>query len=164
MDYEPQFVMAKRTSRKFASSPAFELRPEHLPGGKSDAERLKLLETTGLSTGDDAAAICALLQLACGGLDEAHNRITPLSWPDGTLFGGPPIYDSVARDDAILIHCLIHIREGKYPGEFGTGWNNANFWAGQVGREHPIFEQIQHASAVVVRKFPHLAAEVEALS
>jgi len=121
MDYEPLAVMAKRTSRAFALSPAFALVPEDLPGGLSDAERLKLLETTGRSAGDAAAATCALLQLACGGLDEAHNRVTPLSWPDGTLFGGPPIYDSEAREDATLIHCLIHVREGKYPGEFGTG-------------------------------------------
>jgi hypothetical protein len=55
MDYEPLEIMAKRTQRAFADSPAFDLLPEHLPGGRSDAERLKMLETTGSSAGDEAA-------------------------------------------------------------------------------------------------------------
>lgn len=113
MEYEPLQILSKRTSRKFADSPAFNLLPEHLPGGKSDAERLRMLESTGITAGDEAAAMCGLLQLACGGLDEAHDRITPMSWPDGTLFGGPPIAGSSARHDATLLHCLVHIREGK---------------------------------------------------
>ena len=158
-DYEPMHVMAKRTQRPFASTPAFNLRPEDLPGGKTDAERLKVLEQTGQSAGDSAAATCALLQLACGGLDECHNRITPMSWPDGTLFGGPPIYNSVARDDATLLHCLTHVCEGRYPGEFGTGWNNAAFWNGQVGDEHPVFVQVQQAAVAAARRFPHLEGE-----
>jgi hypothetical protein len=113
MEYEPLHVLSKRTKRRFAESPAFHLLPEHLPGGKSDADRLKMLESTGFTQGDEAAAMCGLLQLACGGLDEAHDRITPMSWPDGTLFGGPPIAGSSAREDATLLHCLVHIREGK---------------------------------------------------
>ena len=161
MNYEPLQVMAKRTQRRFVSSPAFELRPEDLPGGKSDEERLKLLETTGQSAGDLEAATCALLQLACGGLDECHNRITPMSWPDGTLFGGPPIYNSDAQEDATFLHCLVHIREGKFPGEFGTGWNNAAFWSGQTGMDHPVFVHIQEAALAASCKHPHLQAEIE---
>ncbi len=141
---------------------------------------------------------CALLQLACGGLDECHDRITPFSWDSYTLFGGPPVLPSllhllrscahseqsacfcacnansvgfqcvggrregcvslksclietclqsgqvegsIARDDATYIHHLVHMREGQHPGEFGTGWNNAGFWAGSVG-SHPTFEQV----------------------
>jgi hypothetical protein len=44
---EPLQVMAKRTSRAFGQSPAFGLVPEDLPGGWSDAQRLKMLETSG---------------------------------------------------------------------------------------------------------------------
>ena len=44
------------------------MRPEDFPGGMPDAERTRFLESTGQSAGgDDAAAACALLQLACGG-------------------------------------------------------------------------------------------------
>jgi len=35
--------------------------------------------------------------------------------------GGTPIFDSDAREDATLIHVLVHLREGRYPGEYGTG-------------------------------------------
>ena len=37
------------------------------------------------------------------------------------MFGGPPISGSVAADDATLLHCMVHVREGKFPGEYGTG-------------------------------------------
>ena len=33
-------------------------------------------------------------------------------------------------------------------GEFGTGWNNAGFWSGQVG-QHPVYEQFRQVCAHV---------------
>ncbi len=45
------------------------MRPEDFPGSMPDAERTRFLESSGQSAGgDDAAAACALLQLACGGI------------------------------------------------------------------------------------------------
>jgi hypothetical protein len=49
--YAPAQVMAKRTSRAFGQSPALGLVPEDLPGGLSEAQRLKMLETTGRCDG-----------------------------------------------------------------------------------------------------------------
>jgi hypothetical protein len=85
---------------------------------------------------------CGLLQLACGGLDECHALITPLSWDSPTLFGGEPVPGSPARADATLLHHLVHLREGPLPGEFGTGWNNSAYWASVLGAHHPIFDQV----------------------
>ena len=44
-----------------------------------------------------------LLLLAGGGADECHALVTPLSWPDGTTFGGPPVFPRPATQ-AILRH------------------------------------------------------------
>eukprot|EP00292_Cryptomonas_paramecium_P022322 CAMPEP_0113673846 /NCGR_PEP_ID=MMETSP0038_2-20120614/7078_1 /TAXON_ID=2898 /ORGANISM="Cryptomonas paramecium" /LENGTH=158 /DNA_ID=CAMNT_0000590337 /DNA_START=146 /DNA_END=619 /DNA_ORIENTATION=+ /assembly_acc=CAM_ASM_000170 len=118
MEYEPKDVMRRQTKRPFASSPAFDLTPSDLldppaEGGPSHF----------------AVVACGLLQLACGGLDECHNAVTPLSWDAPTSFAGPPIADSPARAEATYAHHLVHMREGGNVGEFGTGWNNSGYWA-----------------------------------
>jgi hypothetical protein len=56
----------------------------------------------------------------------------------------------------------VHVREGKFPGEFGTGWNNAAFWSGQVGAVHPIFEQVKLAAVTAARKHPTLVPQIDA--
>lgn len=58
--------------------------------------------------------------------------ITPLSWPEGTHFGGPPVYDSPAAREATYAHSLVHRREAFHVGEFGTGWQNSAFWSGST--------------------------------
>lgn len=55
-----------------------------------------------------AQVAIALLYLACGGLDEAHNLVTPLSWPLKTDFGGKPVKGSPANAEASYAHALIH--------------------------------------------------------
>ncbi len=102
-----------------------------------------------------AAVACGVLQLACGGLDECHALVTPLSWDSPTLFGGEPVPESPARADATLLHHLVHLREGPLPGEFGTGWNNSAYWASVLGARHPIFDQVLSR---LLREIPPAAA------
>jgi len=130
MCYEPSQILEKRREREFALTPAFGLTPEDL--GDSSSNHFLVVAVS-------------ILQLACGGLDECHNNITPLSWDDGTIFGGPPVYDSPARQEATLLHCLVHLREGHHPGEFGTGYQNSGYWAGGV-TEHPTMNQMQEVA------------------
>ena len=79
----------------------------------------------------------ALLFLGHGLTDEAHDIVTPLSWPDDTHFGyGPSIYSQVspsAKSYATYVHCLVHRREAFNVGEFGMiGFSNANYWSNAV--------------------------------
>lgn len=87
-----------------------------------------------LGGSDHARVAVALLLLGGGGTDECHALVTPLSWPDGTTFGGPPKPGSAAAAEATYAHALVHRREAWHPGEFGTGWHNSAFWYGSVGR------------------------------
>lgn len=95
--------------------------------------------------------ILAVLRL--GGLDEAHNLITPHSWSAPTTFGGLPKLRSTASREAKYCHVIVHRMEGENLGEFGSGFNNSNYWLGQAFyhsggmSEHPIF--------------PHLRRDVE---
>ena len=50
----------------------------------------------------------AMLFLACGGMDEAHNIVLPYSWPSPTHFGGDPVKDSPAAKESEYCHALIH--------------------------------------------------------
>merc|ERR1712244_28328 len=83
-------------------------------------------------------------------IDECHNLVTPLSWPSSTSFGGKPISGSSASQNACYAHALTHRREGEYVGEFGTGWNNSNYWFGQTGTHNVIFPLIAKYSYDIV--------------
>lgn len=71
--------------------------------------------------------------------DEAHNLITPYSWPEEihTSFG-PVKYstaDAGVVSVATYIHSMVHRREGWNIGELGmVGWDNANYWGGAWSR------------------------------
>lgn len=70
------------------------------------------------------------------------------------------VFDSSAQDDATYIHHLVHMREGQFPGEFGTGWNNAGFWAGSVD-DHPTFPQV---SSPTSKRFCKLSLQLALVS
>lgn len=79
----------------------------------------------------------ALILLGHGGTDEAHDLVSPLSWPNELPFAyGPP----VAVPEQVLtlasyVHAMVHRREGPFPSEFGmTGFSNADYWAGSALR------------------------------
>lgn len=88
-----------------------------------------------------ASVVAALLYLACGGLDEAHNLCTPYSWGSPTPYSGRPVRGSPAAQEASYVHALVHRFEGGHVGEFGTGWSNANYWYGATGK-HPIHKDL----------------------
>lgn len=84
-------------------------------------------------------ARCAvgLLLLGHGATDEAHDLVSPLSWPNELPFAyGPP----VAVPEHVLtlasyVHALVHRREGPNASEFNmTGFVNADYWAGSALR------------------------------
>lgn len=84
-----------------------------------------------------ARCATALILLGHGGTDEAHDLVSPLSWPNELPFAyGPP----VAVPEQVLtlasyVHALVHRREGPFESEFGmTGFSNADYWAGSALR------------------------------
>jgi hypothetical protein len=84
-----------------------------------------------------ARCATALILLGHGATDEAHDLVSPLSWPNELEFAyGPP----VAVPEQVLtlasyVHALVHRREGPHPSEFGmTGFVNADYWAGSALR------------------------------
>ncbi len=85
------------------------------------------------------AVVAGLLYVACGGLDQAHNLVTPLCWGSYTTYGGKPIAGSPSAKDAAYVHALVHLREGAMDGEFGSGYSNANYWYAAAGQHeiHP---------------------------
>jgi hypothetical protein len=89
-----------------------------------------------------ARVIAALTYLTCGGLDHAHNLVTPLCWGSATHYAGRPIAGSKAATEAAYAHALIHLLEGDIVGEFGTGFSNANYWYAATGRSHPIHPRV----------------------
>lgn len=105
----------------------------------------------------------SLLLLGNGFTDEAHDLVTPLSWPHDTSFGfGPSVYSNVsptARSYATYVHCLVHRREGPHVGELGmTGWANANYWSGSV-EQSPGFKNLPHRDWIeqvraLINKYP----------
>jgi hypothetical protein len=127
-----------------------------------------------------ARCATALILLGHGATDEAHDLVSPLSWPNELPFAyGPP----VAVPEQVLtlasyVHALVHRREGPHPSEFGmTGFVNADYWAGSAlrspeGAEALPLEEIRtailHLASTPARKASsqvqewvqtHLAAE-----
>ena len=91
------------------------------------------------NTTEDYLSRCAtgLILLGLGASDEAHDLVSPLSWPNELPFAyGPP----VAVPEHVLclasyVHALVHRREGLHPSEFGMkGFANADYWAGSALR------------------------------
>jgi len=126
--------------------------PALAPAGKKAAELL-IQGLVAKVDQDSAEVAAAVLCLMLGGLDEAHNLITPHSWSAPTTFGGLPKLRSTASREAKYCHVIVHRMEGENLGEFGSGFNNSNYWLGQAFyhsggmSEHPIF--------------PHLRRDVE---
>jgi len=119
---------------------------QDLPSGRYSAElceKLGSLDLDDISPNKDAVAILlGLLYLRCGGVDEAHDIVTPYSWASPEGFAtGPPVRNSTAAQDACYAHAMVHRREGEHVGEFGTGWNNSSYWFGTVGA-HPVYSQV----------------------
>mmetsp|Transcript_13626 Transcript_13626/g.30046 ORF Transcript_13626/g.30046 Transcript_13626/m.30046 type:complete len:315 (+) Transcript_13626:34-978(+) len=100
--------------------------------------------------GPDRAEVGAgILCLMLRGVDEAHNLITPHSWPSPTTYGGQPKHNSEVRREAAYCHVIVHRMEGTHRGEYGTGFHNSNYWIGSAlgGAQHPIFEELRASAA-----------------
>uniref|UniRef100_A0A383W348 Uncharacterized protein n=1 Tax=Tetradesmus obliquus TaxID=3088 RepID=A0A383W348_TETOB len=107
--------------------------------GLQPADVLPTSSSSSSSTGREhmARVIAGLLYVACGGLDAAHNLVTPLCWGSWTPYAGKPVASSPAAAEAAFVHALIHRQEGQCIGEFGSGFSNANYWYRAAG-QHPI--------------------------
>ena len=112
------------------------------------SSKIETIDFDGLSSASSQhhfSVFKGLLYLGIGGLDECHNLVTPYSWSSFTSFGGKPVYNSKASQNASYAHALVHRSEGQYIGEFGTGWNNSSFWFGSTGK-HSLFPNVsKHA-------------------
>lgn len=107
----------------------------------------------------------ALLLIGNGFTDEAHNIVTPLSWPEDTHFGyGPSVFSEispVAQSYATYVHCLVHRREAFNIGEFGmVGFANANYWSNAVLRS-PGVRQLPHQD--LLRRVRELVKQYKSL-
>ncbi|KAG2497302.1 hypothetical protein HYH03_004885 [Edaphochlamys debaryana] len=89
-----------------------------------------------------ARVVAGLLYAACGGLDQAHNLVTPLCWGAPTPYAGPPIAGSPAAQDAAYVHAITHRAEGHCDGEFGSGFSNANYWYAATGNHAAVYPQV----------------------
>lgn len=60
-----------------------------------------------------ARVVCALLWVAFGALDQAHNTVTPLSWGSPTDFGGVSTCVAVLPQLAVRLllvhHMAVHV-------------------------------------------------------
>merc|ERR1719350_2025085 len=95
-------------------------------------------------------------------MDEAHNLVLPLSWPERTPFGGAPILGSQAAQDATLAHAMQHLQEGDFVGSEGSrlvGWDNASFWFRQAG-EHPLYPRVLQEASAAAEGQPEAQAHV----
>ena len=91
----------------------------------------------------------ALLCLGHGYVDECHNLVTPMSWPDDIHFAnGPSIYHQVSPNVKVLAtytHSLVHRREAFNVGEFGmVGFANANYWSNAVRQQEVATSFLPH--------------------
>eukprot|EP01062_Namystynia_karyoxenos_P074507 TRINITY_DN71427_c0_g1_i1.p2 TRINITY_DN71427_c0_g1~~TRINITY_DN71427_c0_g1_i1.p2 ORF type:complete len:241 (+),score=63.53 TRINITY_DN71427_c0_g1_i1:79-801(+) len=92
-----------------------------------------------------------LLLLAAGGVDECHNAVTPFSWDSSTEFAGPAVRGSPAAAVATYAHALVHRREGCNQGEFGTGYNNSNYWFGRTKAYGDLCANVGAAAAAAAQ-------------
>lgn len=80
----------------------------------------------------------ALILLGHGYTDEAHDLVSPLTWPRETPFSyGLPAVLTCEKTlaAASYAHALVHRREGPHDSEFGlTGFQNADYWTGAALR------------------------------
>lgn len=91
-------------------------------------------------TADVAAA---MLYLACGGMDEAHNLVLPYSWPDHTHMSGSPVLNSPAIKESEYCHAMVHRKEGEIFGELQMlGFDNCKFWFSKTGY-HPLYSTVK---------------------
>lgn len=137
-----------------------------LPHGRYSSELYAQLQTIDLddlsSNKDSANVLLGLLYLRCGGIDEAHDIVTPYSWSSPESFAaGPPVLHSPAHQDACYAHAMVHRREGQHVGEFGTGWNNSSYWFGTVGT-HPIYSKVYDFANTQAQKNPILQQHIAA--
>lgn len=111
---------------------------------------VKALRTQGLDQ-DRSEVAAAILCLMLGAIDEAHNLVTPHSWPSPTTYGGPAKYASEARDDASYCHMIVHRMEGENLGEFGTGFDNSKYWISKAfgSSGHAIFPQLKEVATAL---------------
>lgn len=106
-----------------------------------------------------ASVIAGLLYAACGGLDQAHNLVTPLCWGSWTPYGGKPVANSPAAAEAAYVHAIVHRQEGQCIGEFGSGFSNANYWYKAAG-DHPISQELFKAAQKLAAGKPLCEAHV----
>eukprot|EP00931_Biecheleriopsis_adriatica_P067182 TRINITY_DN4136_c0_g1_i1.p1 TRINITY_DN4136_c0_g1~~TRINITY_DN4136_c0_g1_i1.p1 ORF type:complete len:345 (-),score=64.34 TRINITY_DN4136_c0_g1_i1:43-1050(-) len=92
----------------------------------------------------------AILCLMLGGLDEAHNLVTPLTETRPTTFGGPPKLATEVQKEAAYCHAIVHRMEGENLGENGAGFKDSIYWIGQAFSKgtspHAIFPQLRAAA------------------
>lgn len=113
---------------------------------------------------DKAEMGAAVLCLMLGGLDEAHNLVTPHSWASPTVFGGPPKFGSPVKLEASYCHSIVHRMEGFNPGEFGTGWNNSGYWISTAfaSCDHAIFPKLREGAQAFAVGSDHGSREAQA--
>lgn len=80
--------------------------------------------------GETARVLIALVYIARGALDAAHDIVGSLDSPEATY-----------------AHAMIHRQEGASTGEAGLpGYSNSRYWFSCLG-EHPLFDQIAKFAA-----------------
>eukprot|EP00026_Physarum_polycephalum_P018279 Phypoly_transcript_19809.p1 GENE.Phypoly_transcript_19809~~Phypoly_transcript_19809.p1 ORF type:complete len:217 (+),score=21.88 Phypoly_transcript_19809:52-702(+) len=133
-----------------------------LPAGRISMEIAEKIETLDLDSKnkDMEKVVLGLLYLGCGGVDEAHDIVTPYSWSSPTSFSGPPILKSNAKHDASYVHALVHRCEGPFDGEFGNGFNNSTYWFGTVG-QHPLFPKVYQNAVDFAKEEPTLVKHMK---
>jgi len=99
-----------------------------------------------------AAAACLML----GGVDEAHNLVTPHCWTSPTTFAGPPKAGSQVQREAAYCQVIVHRMEGSNNGEFGTGFHNSGYWIAKAfgSTGHPLFPELRAAAGALAEGKP----------
>ncbi|ETO21961.1 hypothetical protein RFI_15243 [Reticulomyxa filosa] len=85
------------------------------------------------------------------GTKKKKKKVTPLSWPSSTSFGGDPIknVDRNVGNLACYAHALVHRREGQNVGEFGTGWNNSLYWFSNTNGIEEVGNDLQNMTVKI---------------
>ena len=115
-----------------------------------------------LGGSDHARVAVGLLLLGLAAADESHAVITPLSWEEGTQFGGPPMLGSAAAAEASYAHALVHRHEAWHVGEFGTGWHNSAFWFGLTAAKQSADVAAVHQACAAAARARATTASPEA--